>query len=130
MDQYDEIVTGYPPADSSRHKTNIPLYLILTILTCGVFNLYWNYRQMVACNDLLRRDEFSFWIWFLLSIITCGIYHIFYQYKMSRAILEIQRARNRELFDNLPLISVVVTIIGLPFVVDCIHQHEINKLVS
>ena len=107
---------------------NIPLYLILTILTCGIFNLYWNYRQMEACNALLNRREFSFWIWLLLAILTCGIYHIFYQYKMGVAIVEIQHLMSRDLFDKLPLISVFVTIIGLSIVVDCIHQHEINKI--
>ena len=107
---------------------NIPLYLILTILTCSIFNLYWNYRQMEACNALLNRREFSFWIWLLLTILTCGIYHIFYQYKMGAAIVEIQHLMNGDLFDKLPLISVFVTIIGLSVVVDCIHQHEINKI--
>jgi hypothetical protein len=107
---------------------NIPLYLILTILTCGIFNLYWNYRLMEACNALLNRREFSFWIWLLLTILTCGLYHIFYQYKMGAAIVEIQHLMNRDLFDKLPLISVFVTIFGLSIVVDCIHQHEINKI--
>ncbi len=111
-----------------RSYINIPLYLVLTILTCGIFNLYWNYRQMEACNALLNRREFSFWIWLLLTILTCGIYHIFYQYKMGAAIVEIQHLMNRDLFDKLPLISVFVTIIGLSVVVDCIHQHEINKI--
>ena len=119
-----------PPAQPITPKSyiNIPLYLILTILTCGVFNLYWNHRQMEACNALLNRREFSFWIWLLLTILTCGIYHIFYQYKMGAAIVEIQHLMNRDLFDKLPLLSVVVTIIGLSIVVDCIHQHEINKI--
>ena len=109
---------------------NIPLYLILTILTCGIFNLYWNYRQMEACNAFLNRREFTFWIWLLLTILTCGIYHIFYQYKMGTAIVEIQHLLNRDLFDKLPILSVLVTIIGFSIVVDCIHQHELNKLVE
>ena len=118
------------PARSITPKThiNIALYLILTILTCGIFNLYWNYRQMEICNELLNRREFRFWIWLLLSILTCGIYHIFYQYKMGAAIVEIQHSLNMILFDKLPIISVLVTIIGFTIVVDCIHQHEINKI--
>ena len=114
----------------SEHRAGIPLYLILTILTCGLFNLYWNYRQITACNDLLGRREFSFWVWVLLSLVTCGIYHIFYQYKMGAAIVEIQANFGRVLFDKLPVISVIVTILGFSIVVDCIHQHEINKLVG
>ena len=111
-----------------RSHINIPLYLLLTILTCGIFNIYWNYRQMEICNDLLNRREFSFWMWLLLTILTCGIYHIFYQYKMGAAIVEIQQSMNKVLFDKLPLLSVIVTIIGFSIVVDCIHQDAINKL--
>lgn len=126
---------GIKPKESmsdkaSKHKINIALYLIFTILTCGFFNLYWNHRQMEACNDFLNRTEFSFWIWLLFSIITCGIYHIFYQYKVGSAIVEIQQNNNKYVFDKLPLISLFATIFGFSIVVDCIHQHEINKLVS
>ena len=118
------------PARPITPKThiNIALYLILTILTCGIFNLYWNFRQMEICNELLNRREFRFWVWLLLTILTCGIYHIFYQYKMGAAIVEIQHSLNMVLFDKLPVISVLVTIIGFSIVVDCIHQHEINKI--
>lgn len=83
---------------------------------------------MEACNVLLKRREFSFWTWLLLTILTCGIYHIFYQYKMGAAIVEIQQLMNRDVFDKLPLLSVIVTILGLSIVVDCIHQNEINKI--
>ncbi|MEX1329560.1 MAG: DUF4234 domain-containing protein [Desulfobacterales bacterium] len=119
-----------PPAQPITPKShiNIPLYLVLTILTCGIFNLYWNHRQMEACNVLLNRREFSFWTWLLLTILTCGIYHIFYQYKMGAAIVEIQHLLNRDVFYKLPLLSVIVTILGFSIVVDCIHQNEINKL--
>ena len=121
------------PKPSARPITpkshiNIPLYLILTILTCGIFNLYWNYRQMEACNLLLKRREFSFWIWLLLTILTCGIYHIYYQYNMGAAIIEIQQLMHQAVFDKLPLLSVIVTIIGFSIVVDCIHQNELNKI--
>ena len=120
----------FPNRQKSNYYLSIPLYLILTILTCGLFNLYWNYLQMEVCNDLLKRTEFRFGYWLLFSILTCGIYHIFYQYKMGSALVEIQRNRNKTLFDGLPVISVVVTVLGLSIVVDCIHQHEINKLVE
>ncbi|MFP4176815.1 MAG: DUF4234 domain-containing protein [Planctomycetota bacterium] len=116
-------------SDENRsHRANIALYLILTIITCGIFNLYWNYRQMEACNDMLGRREFSWGSWFLLSIITCGIYHIYYQYKMGAAIVEIQQKRQGHAEDSLPVISVMVTILGLSIIADAIHQSKINQL--
>lgn len=113
-----------------EHYASIPKYLIITIITFGLFNLYWNYRQMQACNDLLDENEFSFFTWLLLIIVTIGLYHIYYQFKMGRAIVDIQKSMNERTFDLLPVISVLVTIFGLSIVVDCIHQNEINKLVE
>lgn len=110
-------------------EINIPAYVIFTIITCGLFNIYWNYRQMEACNYLLGRQEFDFVKWLLLSIITCGIYHIYYQYKMGSAIVEIQQKAGKPENTNLPVLSLVVTIVGLTIVADCVHQNEINMLV-
>lgn len=116
--------------DESRHHISIPLYLVLTVLTCLLFNLYWNYRQMDACNELLGRDEFSFPLWLVLSIVTCGIYHLYYQYQMGSAIVEIQHARGLPETDNLGILSVVAALLGAGVVADCIHQLEINKIVA
>ena len=112
----------------SVHYKEVGIYLLFAVITCGLFNLYWNYTQMKACNELLGRKEFDFLIWFLLTLITCGLYHFFYQYKMADAILELQEARNLRSFRELPIVSVIVTAI-IPFVVDAIHQYEINKIV-
>ena len=128
MTQSDRIPEGYPAGQEHQQTISIPLYLVFAILTCGLFNLYWNYRQIGACNDLLRRNEFSFWGWLLLSLITCGIYHVFYQYKMGAAIVEIERNYDAIVFDKLPLVSLFATIFGLSIVVDCIHQDELNKV--
>ncbi len=114
--------------DHSEHYHSIPLYLILTIITCGLFNIYWNYRQMEACNDMLGEDEFNFWIWFLLVLVTCGIYHIYYQYRMGSVIVEIQRAQGEREYKDLPIISLIFSFFFLSIIVDCIHQNEINKL--
>jgi len=119
---------GRPPYEDSDQIISIALYLILTLLTCGVFNLYWNFRQMQACNDLLDRDEFSFLTWILLCLVTCGIYHFFYQYKMGAAINEIQERRGLPVTENLPLLSVIAAVLGVGIVADCIHQHELNKI--
>lgn len=114
----------------AEYYASIPLYLLLTILTCFLFNLYWNYKQMQACNYLLGRQEFGFLSWILLTIITCGIYHLFYQYKMGAAINEIQDRNDLPFSEGLPVLSVVAALLGFGIVADCIHQHEINQIVT
>ena len=115
--------------DESRYAVSTRYSGMLTVVTAFLFNIYWNYRQMEACNDLLDRDEFSFLTWILLCLVTCGIYHFFYQYKMGAAINEIQERRDLPLTENLPVLSVLAAILGVGIVADCIHQFEINKIV-
>jgi hypothetical protein len=120
-----------PPYDSRRsrsHTLSIPVYLIFTVLTLGIFNLYWNYRQMQSCNDLLDRNEFSFGLWLLLCLLTCGLYHLYYQYTMGAAINEIQRSYELPVMQDLPIISLFAALLGFGVVADCIHQHELNKI--
>ena len=107
---------------------NIVVSLILTILTCGLYDLYWNAKQMKTMNSLLGREELSFWTWFLVSIITCGLFHLYYEYKMGLALVEIQETYDMRVDHNLPIISLFLSIFGFSFVVDAIHQNEINKV--
>lgn len=126
----DEIVRQSRRRHSfAEHEMSIPVQLVLTLLTFGIWNLYWNYRQMQACNEMSGREQFSFVLWILLCIVTLGIYFIYYQYKMGRCIVEIQRRLGADPFDGLPIISTLGSMIGFSIVVDAIHQHEINKLV-
>jgi hypothetical protein len=118
----------YASDDQGSHTLSIPLYLIFTLLTLGVFNVYWNYRQMQSCNDLLGRAEFSFGMWFLLCLLTCGLYHLYYQYTMGAAINEIQRSYHLPVMNDLPIISLFAALLGFGIVADCIHQHELNKI--
>ena len=118
----------YDRGQSRPHTLSIPLYLVGTVLTLGLFNLYWNYRQMASCNELLDRDEFSFGMWILLCLVTCGLYHFYYQYKMGEAINEIQRSYELPVLNDLPVLSLLTTLVGFGIVTDCIHQHEINKI--
>ncbi len=135
-DRGDTQQTPYRPApydDGGRgrfvvHHASIGLYLLLTLVTFGLFNLYWNYRQMQACNDLLGRREFGYWSWLLLTLVTCGIYHLFYQYKMGAAINEIQSHQGLPVTEGLPVLSVVAAVLGVGVVADCIHQYEINRI--
>ena len=58
---------------ASEAVRQIVLSLILTILTCGLYNLYWNAKQMETINSLIGRNEFNFWTWLL---IICAL-HLF-----------------------------------------------------
>ncbi len=111
-------------------KVDLVYAIIFTIITCGIYNLYWNYKQMKTCNFLLGRNEFSWAVWFFGSLLSCGLYHIYYQYQMGSAIMEIQEDKSKTVFEHLNIIGLFATICGGSIVVDIIHQLEINKILE
>jgi hypothetical protein len=114
----------HPPSEGIR---SIVADVILTVITCGIYGLYWQYKQMETLNRWLRRDDYSFVLWLLLSILTCGIFAIYYEYKMARGIVEIQEQNNFRVTRDLPLICLVLAIFGLGFVSLAVQQSEINR---
>ena len=100
--------------------------VILTIITCGIYGLVWQYKQMKVLNSWLNRKEYSFGKWLLLSIITCGIYGVYNEYKMARGIIEVQQ-QNKLLVNDVATICLIMTLIGLSIVSMAIQQTEINK---
>jgi len=105
------------------HVRSIVLDLLLTLITFGLFNLWVQYKQMLAVNAMLGENRYSFLMWLLLTIVTVGLYHIYHEYRMSADI-----ARKLGLNPGQDgLISVLLTALGLWVVADAIQQSQINR---
>jgi Domain of unknown function (DUF4234) len=113
------------PADAVR---NVGVCILLSLVTCGIYGMYWQYLQFRAINAFLGRREHDFWMYFLLTFITCGIYALYYEYKFALTVCEVQRSRGLPVNENLPFIAVGLAVFGLAMVTWCIEQTEINKL--
>ena len=118
--------SAYPIAPE-RAVSNVAADILLTLVTCGIYDLFWQARQFRVLNAFLGRNQFRFWVWLLLTLITCGIYHIYNEYLMARAITTVQRTLGKAPTENLPLISLGLSIFGLTLVADAIQQSEINR---
>lgn len=114
----------YPMADGVR---SIVLGIIFTVLTCGIYSLYWQYKQMVTLNGWLGRTDYRFWLWFFLSILTCGIFALYYEYKMAKGINEIQANEGSTVSSDLAVICVLLAFFGIGIASLAIQQSEINK---
>jgi len=107
----------------SDHVRNIAMDIVLTLLTCGFFNLYLQYRQVLAINAMIKEQKYSFGKWFLFTIITCGIYHFYHEYRKTQDIcLSIGKEKSDD-----PVIHVLLAVFGFSIVVDALQQVEINK---
>ena len=105
------------------HVRNIARDIVLTILTCGLFNLHVQHRQMQAVNEMLRQQKYSFGKWFLLTLATCGLYHLYHEYRKSTDRLLVMKDQN----PNEPIICLLLTMFGLWIVADAIQQSHINR---
>ena len=113
-----------PRHRAAQHIRSIPLDLILALLTCMIWNLYVQHRQMQAVNDMLDEDRYRFWLWFFLSLITCGLYHFYHEYRMSDDIESRMEQRQDQ---NAAIISLLLCVFGLSVVADAIQQARINR---
>lgn len=120
-------MTGPKPLPS-EFNTPIAQAIVLSLVTCGFYNAYWNYRQFQAMNVLLGREEYSFVHWMLLSMVTCGIYHIYTEYKMGSDLQQYLAANGLEVSPNLSITGLALSCFGMTIVADAIYQHELNRL--
>ena len=110
-------------------EVEIVLGIILSFITCGLYNIYWNYKQIEAMNILLGREEYNFLHWLLLSFITCGIFHLYYEYKMGSDLYLYMKEHGLEVNPNLPLVALLLSCFGLSIIADAVMQQELNRLV-
>jgi uncharacterized membrane protein YGL010W len=106
----------------SVHVRNIALDIILCLITCYIYNIYWQYRQMQALNAMLKTEKYSFVTWLLLTIVTCGLYHIYHEYRKSA---DLDKVLGRESME--PLAVLLLAIFGLGLIGDAIQQSSINS---
>jgi hypothetical protein len=113
---------------SSEHRLDVAAGIIFSVISCGIYNVFWNYRQMQALNLLLGREEFSFAKWAILTLVSCGLYHIYYEYRMGVELQNWLTQNGRQVNDNLAMIGLIMSVCGLTVIADAVYQHELNKL--
>jgi uncharacterized protein DUF4234 len=109
-------------SSDQEHVKSVPVCVILTLVTCGLYNLYWQHLQMQSVNEMLNEDKYRFLPWLLLTLVTCGVWHIYHEYRLSE---DIARVMGREKKTD-GLIAVLLSVFGFSFIVDAIQQSHIN----
>ena len=109
--------------EQAFYVSNIVFDILLALITCGLYNLYVNYRQMMAVNDMLKMPKYNFFKWLVLTIITCGIYHVYHEYQMTRDIVKVTGYQQ----SSDPALIVILSVFGFTIIVDAIQQSWINR---
>lgn len=109
-------------------QRNIAVCIILSIITCGIYGIYW----MICLNDDTNRaandpEATSGGMVFLLTLVTCGIYGLYWLYKMGQQLDKAAQIRGNAP-SNKSVIFLVLGIFGLSIVSYALLQDELNKM--
>ncbi|GMK40291.1 hypothetical protein PCCS19_33470 [Paenibacillus sp. CCS19] len=108
-------------------QRNIAVSIILTLVTCGIYGIYW---FIVLTNDVgkLSGDHnFTGGKHFLLTLVTCGIWSYVWAYRVGKQVAEAQRQRGMMTSDN-SILYLVLNFFGLGIVTYAIVQSDVNRL--
>ncbi len=112
-------------------ERNIALCVILSIVTIGIYAIYW---QVVMVNDLNtaanRPNDTSGIVVFLLTLVTCSIYFWYWSYQAGAKVQEAQAQRGLPADSNQGVIYLVLSVFGLSIVTYCLIQNELNKMAN
>ena len=121
---------AYPPI----RERSIPLALVITILTFGIYGLYWIYKLHQEANLLYdRRGEMHPGLVVLLCIITFGIYQVYWAYTQGEKFKEEANARGSHESDDCPVLFLVLEVanyfVGVTSLISrALMQDRINRI--
>ena len=107
-------------------QRSIPVCIILSLVTCGIYSLYWMVVLTDDANRLSGRQRPSGGTALLLTIVTCGIYGYYWAYQMGEALYNAKAQRGIAGSSN-GVLYLILEII-FPIIGWCLMQDEINKL--
>lgn len=111
-------------------ERNIALCIILTIVTCGIYGIYWVVVMVNDVNTAANEPEAtSGGIVFLLTLVTCGIYFWYWSY-MAGAKLEKAQNERGLAGQNQGVIYLILCIVGFSIVTYALIQNELNKIAT
>lgn len=105
---------------------DIAVAIVLTVVTCGLYGLYWFACLNDDLNELTDKNGTSGGIALVLSLVTCGIYTLYWMYKSGEKVdqLKVQRGLNPQYTG---IIYLVLKILGFGIVSCALIQDELNK---
>jgi len=111
-------------------ERNIAVSIILSIVTCGIYGIYWfivltDEVKAAANDDKLASGGLAF----VFTLISCGIYGIYWAYKMGELTAKAQADKGLPVKNN-SVLYLVLDIIGLTIIDYALIQNDLNEMNS
>lgn len=110
-----------------KQPRSVAVCIVLSIITCGIYSLYWVY---CVHNDVQEVSGtpmgISGGMVIVLNIVTCGIYGLYWYYKMGQMLDAAKGQPN----GNSGILYLVLGLFGLSLVSLAIIQSELNRFTT
>lgn len=108
-------------------QRNIALCIILSIITCGIYGLYWLVCLSDDTNTVAGEEGTSGVMVLVLTLVTCGIYGWYWAYMQGQ---KIDAAKNAKGFpsSNSGILYLILFFVSGGIIAYAIMQNELNKL--
>ena len=111
---------------SGIQRRSIVTAIILSLVTCGIYSIYWFISLTNEMNKASgRTSDTSGGLAFVLSLVTCGIYEYYWAYKIGekRDIVANEKSSSG-------IIYLVLSLFGFGIVAYCLAQDALNKAID
>ena len=105
---------------------NIGLCIFFSIITCGIYMIYWFIVLTDETNAIAGEQDTSGGIAFLLTLVTCGIYGVYWAYKRGEKI-DKAHMRRGEMVTNSGVLYLILYLV-FQIVAYALIQNEVNKM--
>ena len=109
------------------NQKNVAVCIILSLITCGIYGIYWFICLTDDANTVSGSDGTSGVLAFVFSLVTCGIYSLYWLYKQGEKIDTANAARGAANGSN-GILYLILGILGFSIIAYALMQNELNKL--
>ena len=106
---------------------SIALSIILSIITCGIYGLFWYAFMVDDANKVSGEyDSTSGGLTILYSLLTCGLYKIYWSYKVGKQLYNAGSNYGKDISDN-SILYLILSLFGLSIISDALIQNDLNS---
>ena len=109
------------------YSRSIPIAIILSIVTFGIYGLYWLNSLANDINTLTHQEQPSGFKVLVLTIITLGFYELYWLYKVGVRLSNFQAYQGEMVDSYRALVYLLLGIFGLNIVARALIQNDLNK---
>lgn len=109
------------------NKREIGMVVLLSIVTCGIYALYWMYDTTKLLADFNEDYQTNPGLVVIFTIITCGLYGIYWWYKIAQMFITSQQIAQMDYISDNSVLFLILAIFQFSIIGMAILQSDLNK---